>query len=190
MHPSSFCRALVLLLSIIGSVSAAPHREEIVTLSEVRKVAIAPPTGFTFASGRDAEGLIRVQLNTADDSISLQLTFLPDFEQRFMDGYERNRFLHESFSEFAESSVEKAMQFEDLKPKVGAGTYCVFTDAKLVGLKKYPPGEYLHATKGVKVWPGVMVVFSIFSNDTVSKDYLAAMSLLRESVVERSVPLR
>jgi hypothetical protein len=190
MNPLYFCRVLVLLMSVGGILRAAPHREETVALSDIRKVSIAPPTGFTFASGRDAEGLIRVRMNNADDSVSLQLTFLPDFEQRFMDGYERNRFLHESFSEFAESSVEKAMQFDDLKPKVGAGTFCVFTDAKLVGLPKYPPGEYLHATKGVKVWPGVMVVFSIFSNDTVSKDYQAAMNLMRESVVERSVPLR
>ncbi len=190
MNPPSFCSVFLFLMFLGGILNAAPHREETVTLSETRKVAIAPPAGFTFASGRDAEGLIRVQMNNADDSVSLQLIFLPDFEQRFMDGYERNRFLHESFSEFAESSVEKAMQFNDLKPKVGAGTYCVFTDAKLVGETKYPPGEYLHATKGVKVWPGVMVVFSIFSNDTVSKDYQAAMGQMRESVTERSVPLR
>ncbi len=190
MNPLSFCRVLLFLIFLGGTLNAAPHREETVTLSETRKVAIAPPAGFTFASGRDAEGLIRVQMNNADDSVSLQLIFLPDFEQRFMDGYERNRFLHESFSEFAESSVEKAMQFNDLKPKVGAGTYCVFTDAKLAGETKYSPGEYLHATKGVKVWPGVMVVFSIFSNGTLSKDYQAAMGQMRESVTERSVPLR
>jgi hypothetical protein len=190
MKPSLLACLLVFMIASLGALRAAPQREETLFLFENRKVVVAVPAGFSFGGVRDERGLARVQMSNASNDVSVQLTFLPDFEERFMEGYERNRFLFESFSEFAESSVEKAMQFEDLKPADGVGTYCVFTDAKLVGVTTLPENEYLHATKGVKVWPGVLVVFSVFSNDTTSKDYKAIMTMLRESVVEKAVPLR
>ena len=82
------------------------------------------------------------------------------------------------------------MQFEELTPRRGAGTFCVFTDAALVGKAELPPNEYRHLTAGVKAWEGVMVVFRLFSNDTKSESHLAAMRVLRESVEERPVPWR
>lgn len=82
------------------------------------------------------------------------------------------------------------MQFEELEPKTGAGTYCVFTDAALVGRSTLPPGEYLHLTAGVKTWPGVVVVFRLFSNDVNSSEYRAILTMLRESLQEKPVPLR
>jgi hypothetical protein len=88
-----------------------------------------------------------------------------------------------------EGSVEKAMQFEELDPKVGAGTYCVFTDANLVGKAKLPPGEFLHSTTGLKAWPGVVAVFTLLSNDTTSHEYTSVMKMLRTSVEERAPPL-
>ncbi len=190
MKPSFLCCLLLLIWPAVGVLGAEFEREETLVLFEGRRVVVAVPNGFVFASGQDNLGVVRVQMHNAREDVSMQLTFLPDLAERFADGYERHRFMHESFSEFAESSVEKAMQFEYLRPKVGAGTYCIFTDAKLVGQTKFPPGEYLHATKGLKVWPGVLVVFSIFSNETKSDDFRAALTLLRESVVEKAVPLR
>jgi hypothetical protein len=94
------------------------------------------------------------------------------------------------FVEYVDSSTEKAMQFEELEPQTGAGTYCVFTDAKLVGQTELPPGEYLHLTTGVKTWPGVAAVFRCFSNDTTSAGYKSILAMLRESVHERPVPLK
>ena len=180
----------MVLCPAAGLFGAEFEREETVVLFENRRVTIAVPNGFVFARARDNLGVVRVQLHNAKEDVTAQLTFLPDLEERFTDKYERHRFLFESFSEFAESSVEKAMQFEDLRAKVGVGTYCIFTDAKLVGVTKLPPNEYLHATKGVKVWPGVLVVFSIYSNETKSDDFQAMLTLLRDSVVEKSVLLR
>ncbi len=190
MKLSFFCRLLLMIWPAAGAIGAEFDREETLVLFENRRVVVGVPDGFVFASGRDNIGVVRVQMHNAKENVSVELSFLPDLEERFADGYERNRFLYESFNEFAESSVEKAMQFEDLRPKVGAGTYCIFTDAKLVGQTKLPPGEYLHATKGVKVWPGVLVIFSIFSNETKSDDFRSSLSVLRDSVAEKAVPLR
>ena len=82
------------------------------------------------------------------------------------------------------------MQFEELEPRTGAGTYCVFTDANLIGKAEVPAGEYLHLTAGLKAWPGVVAVFRLFSNETDSPEYQALMKTLRESLLERPVPLR
>ncbi len=190
MKPSFLCCLLLMIWPAVGVLGAEFDREETLVLFEGRRVVVAVPHGFVFASGRDNIGVVRVRMHNAKENVSVELSFLPDLEERFADGYERNRFMYESFNAFAESSVEKAMQFEDLRPKVGAGTYCIFTDTKLVGQTTFPPGEYLHATKGVKVWPGVLVVFSIFSNETKSDDFQAALAVLRESVTEKAVPLR
>jgi hypothetical protein len=58
-----------------------------------------------------------------------------------------------------------------------------------VGRTDLPPGEYLHVTAGLKAWPGVVVIFRFFSNDTDSPGYQAIMKMLRESLQEKSVPL-
>jgi hypothetical protein len=98
--------------------------------------------------------------------------------------------MNEMFDEYVASSTEKAMQFEELDPQTGAGTYCVFTDANLASQEKRPAGEYLHLTTGIKAWPGVVAVFRLFSNDTRSAEYQALLKMLRESVEEKAGPLK
>lgn len=170
--------------------AAAPKREETVFIFDNRRLAIAVPEGFTYKSARDEQGLVAVQLAAPKDAVTLHLVFIPDAEGEFSGARARKEKMVELFQEYVESSVEKAMQFEELEPRTGAGTFCVFTDAKLVGKTEYPPGEYLHFTTGLKVWPGALAVFRLFSNDTTSPEYRAAMKVLRESVQERPVPLR
>ncbi len=189
--PFRFWLFLVLLAgSGLASAGAAPRREESVHVFDNRRLAVEVPEGFRFQSGRDENGLFRVFLTGPGDAVSLQLTFVPDAEGRYVDAYERRRLLHETYGAYVAGSVEKGMQFEELEPKSGAGTYCVFTDAALVGKTELPAGEYRHVTCGAKVWPGVTVLFSLFSQDTASPAYRAALRVLRESVAEKSVLLR
>jgi hypothetical protein len=96
-----------------------------------------------------------------------------------------------AFQEYVPQSAEQAMQFEELDPRTGAGTYCVFTDATLVGKPQLPANEFLHVTAGVKAWRGGYVVFKLFSNDTLSAEYRALLKMLRDSVAELPVsPLK
>jgi hypothetical protein len=120
----------------------------------------------------------------------MDIVFLPDSENRFANARARKEQMFDLFQEYVGSSTEKAMQFEELEPRTGAGTYCVFTDTNLVGKTTLPPGEYLHLTAGLKAWPGAVAVFRLFSNETKSDAYQAAMKLLRESLEERAVPLK
>lgn len=183
-------KSILIAALILGS-SALIAREEIIRLSESRSISVTVPDGFNYKSGANARGELVVVLAEAKERFSLTVTFEPDPEGEFRNARARKERLHEEFKSYVEGSVEKAMQFEELQTMVGAATYCVFTDDKLVGKSKteFPPGEYLHLTVGVKAWPGIVATFTLFSDDTDSEQYRALMKVLRESVHEKPAPL-
>jgi len=180
------------LLCLGGMSLAAAPKEEVVTIFEHRKIAIAVPDGFAFAHTEDSAGTITVKVTGPRDALDIQLVFMPDPENGLVTSARtRKEFMVQAFQEFVASSVEQAMQFEELEPHVGAGTFCVFTDAALVGKPQLPPNDFLHVTAGLKAWRGGYTVFKLFSNDTISAEYLALLRMLRESVRELPVsPLR
>lgn len=178
---------LLLFFLVVAASAAGGEREESVFLFQNRRVTIEVPEKLGFASSKNERGIISVRLGHPKEKISLEIAFLPDPEGRFSTARNRKEFMNETFRDYLADSVEKAMQFEELEPKTGSGTYCVFTDAKLVGKTKLPPGEYLHSTAGLKTWPGVVAVFTVFSNEITSKEYQSVMTMLRQSVQEKPV---
>jgi len=183
----SFVSRILILASCFFAVAlaSAKDREETVFVFQNRKVSFVLPDNLGFASTKDDSGRMTVRVADQKEKVSLQITFLEDPENQFTTELTRKEFMAETFHDHVASSVEKTMEFEELDPKFGKGTYCVFTDASLVGKTKFPRGEYLHVVAGVKAWPGVAAVFSFFCNDTKSKEYEAVMHLLRESVQEQ-----
>ncbi|MDP3070130.1 MAG: hypothetical protein Q8N18_07575 [Opitutaceae bacterium] len=190
MKPSLLFLLLALAPSWSAVAASTKAREEPVFLFENRRVIVAVPEGFGSSLTRDENGMAVFQIADAKERHSLELRFLPDPDGRFGTARARREQMVEMFSEHVGASTERGMQFEELEPKSGAGCYCVFTDAKLVGQSKLPPGEYLHLTAGLKTWRGVVVIFRFFSNDTASAEYRAVMAMLRESVHEKPAPLR
>lgn len=186
-----WARRWMLLMALTAAWPVAA-REETITISETRGITVRVPDGFSYRSGTNARGELAMTLSDAKEQVTLHVTFTADPEEEFKAPRARRERLHEEFNSYVAGSVEKAMRFEELEPKVGAGTYCVFTDEKLVGKPpaEYPPGEYLNLTAGVKAWPGVVATFTLFSNGTTSEQYRALMAVLRESVHEKLAPLR
>jgi hypothetical protein len=148
------------------------------------------PPGFGVERPAAPAAPPEVRLRHAAGQVSLDLAFLPDPEGQAATPRARRERLVELFEEHVAASVEQAMRFEELEPRRGAGTWCLFTDRALVGRAELPPNEYRLLAVGVKVWPGVMVVFRLFSQDADSPAHRAALGILRESVEERPVPLR
>lgn len=173
-----FAFASLALLTAATPLSAG---EESVLLYEDRRVTISVPEGFEYRRVVDKRGptfaITDRQLN-----VVLTVTLVPDLEGNFTAARARKEFLVDNFHEYLESSVEQAMQFEEMSPRAGACTYCVFTDAHLVGRKEMPPNEYLYATIGIKTGPGFAGIFTLLSNDTSSKEYRAALKILSDSV--------
>lgn len=180
-----------LLVLGLGLSAVAPAREEMLPLTDARSISITVPDGFSYKAGVNARGLLAITLVHDRESINLAVTFEPDPEGEFRAERSRKEKMHAEFSSYVEGSIEQAMQFTELEPKVGAATCCVFTDPKLLGKPpaEYPEGEYLNLTAGVKAWPGIVASFTIFSNDTKSEAYQALMKVLRESVHEKPAPL-
>lgn len=186
------------LVSLLGlwalvpglGLQAGVQREEAVLIFESRKVTVGVPAGFTATTNRDEAGLVQVHLAEATQKATLDLIFVPDPDGEALRSRGRKEKMVELFNSYVASSVEKAMRFEELEPRRGAGTYCVFTDASLVGKTELPPNEFRHLTVGLKAWSGVMTIVRLFSQDTTSPEYQALLKLLRESVEERPVPLR
>ncbi|MGH7944837.1 MAG: hypothetical protein ACREH8_16360 [Opitutaceae bacterium] len=187
-------RSLIFALLVpvfAGASGNAPKlREQKIALTENREVVVGVPDGFALVTGQDASGLVAVKLSDARESVTIDLQFIPDPGAKYANTRARLELMHEMFVEYVDASTEKAMQFEELEPRTGSGTYCVFTDSKLIGKTNRPPGEYVHLTTGVKAWPGVITLFRCFSNDTSSAGYKAIMTMLRESVHERAPPLK
>jgi hypothetical protein len=184
-------RSLLLAVAWGFVAAAAPAREETIAISPTRTITVNVPDGFTYRAGIDANGALAVTLLDARERVSLQVVFAPDGEGLFKSERARKELMHERFAAYVEGSVEKAMRFEELAPRIGAGTFCVFTDAKLAGRApaEYPAGEYLHLTVGAKAWPGAVATFTLFSQDTESAVYRAALGALRESIHEKPAPL-
>ncbi len=185
--------ALCLVLSPVFSagVYGAPKvREETFFLFENRKLVVAVPAGFACVASKNEDGMVAVKLADSKGRYSVELLFLPDPEGQFAGARARREKMVDLLADYVGQSREKGMQFEELEPRKGVGTYCVFTDSTLLGKEKLPPGEYLHLTSGLKVWPGVVAIFRFFSNDTASDEYRSVLKMLRESVDEIPVPLR
>lgn len=181
---------VAMLLLAAPPAPAAAQREEILELAPGRRVTVAVPTGFAVERPADPAAPPELRLRDAAGTVSLDLAFLPDPEGRAATPRARRERIVELFEEHVAASVEQAMRFEELEPRRGAGTWCLFTDRALVGRAELPPNEYRLLAVGVKVWPGVMVVFRLFSQDADSPAHRAALGILRESVEERPVPLR
>jgi hypothetical protein len=186
-------RRLALAAGLLAATVAAPaaaQREETLELAPGRRVTVAVPSGFVVERPANPAAPPELRLRDAAGTVSLDLTFLPDPDGLAATPRARRERLVELFEEHVAASVEQAMRFEELEPRRGAGTWCLFTDRALVGRAELPPNEYRLLAVGVKAWPGVMVVFRLFSQDAEAPAHRAAWAVLRESVEERPVPLR
>ena len=188
--PTKLWLPLLFSFAAVRAAEPATNEEKTVDLFEQTRATIAVPAGYRYVAEKSSRGLPSVRIDQPDGKVSLQITFFPDPSQILLAARAQKDLMHETFFSYVGTSVEKAMQFEDLEAKVGKGTFCVFTDASLVGKAELPENEFLHVTAGVKAWPGAFAVFSLFSNDTKSEGYRALMATLRESVQERPSPLK
>jgi len=178
-----------LLLCVLTWPLAGKEKEETLIPFGDHRIAIAVPDGFTYNSSKDEHGVIVAALADQKQKISLKISFLPDPSARLGLEETQKSFVAELSQPYAEGSVEKSYDFKPLAPRVGSGLYCAFTDASLVGKMPFPPNEFLMITSGVKVWSGCAAIFQLWSNDATSKEYQAAMKVLRESVQESPVPI-
>ncbi|MSU23341.1 MAG: hypothetical protein EXS32_05890 [Opitutus sp.] len=173
--------ALLALLATAGRVLAKEAaRTETLFLFQNHRVTISVPEGYVYSSGRDERGIITAKLVAPKQKVELQVSFQPDPDGRLTTEAGQMAFLAQVCRPYVDGSVERSYHFKSLEPHRGSGTYCVFTDASLVG-REPPKGEFLNITASVKVASGVAIIFTLLSTDTTSNDYQTALKLLKES---------
>jgi hypothetical protein len=175
-----------LFLAALSAAAPVSAKEESLIIFGERRVMIAVPDGYVFSSSRDDRGIITAKITDPKQKVDLAVYFLPDPNGKLTTEDGQNSFVAELCQPYAEGSVEKSYDFKALEPRTGSGTYCVFTDASLVGKFPFPPGEFLNITNGVKSWPGCFMVFTLLSNDTTSKEYQTALKLLKTTFEEKA----
>jgi hypothetical protein len=128
---------LVLALPHLAAPATAKEKEksheESLLLFDQRRVGVNVPAGFLYSASKDEHGVISARLSTPKDTISLQISFLPDIDGEYATARGQKEIMVKSFQQYVVGSVEQGMHFEELQPRNGSGTYCIFTDAKLVG---------------------------------------------------------
>ena len=174
---------LLLAATAVGAKEKDKDHDESLILATGKRVSVTVPAGYVYSSGRDESGAIMAKVADAKEKVVLQVQFLPDPDGRFATEQPQMEYLARACQQYAEGSVEKSYNFTPLAPHRGAGTYCVFTDASLVGTEP-PKGQVLNVTTGIKSWPGWFFVFTVLSNDTTSKEYQTALKLVKESFEE------
>jgi len=172
----------VLCLTALGVAVAAPapatSADETIEVNESLAVRVSVPEKWTL-SRTTGGGYPAVNLQSEDRAVSILVSLFPDENGLMTDEEMQLIMMGDMIAPYLPTSVEKGAQMHQLNPRRGSGIYCVFTDAKLVGVEQLPPNEYRHATTGLMIANGWFATFTVFSQDTRSSSYQEALEVLR-----------
>jgi hypothetical protein len=91
-----------------------------------------------------------------------------------------------STEQFVSESVEKKQNLKDFSLGTGFGSYCLFTDASLVG-KKVKPGDYKVMGSGqVQPTDNVIGVVSLFADEADGVEMKAMLKIINSLKVKAS----
>jgi hypothetical protein len=123
-----------------------------------------------------------LKIKSPDDSISLQITFLPDPEERFATKEGTERAVTFMNQRYVAGSVEKKLTLTPLNLKQGHGCFAAFTDAQLAGVANPPKGKFRNVASGLLVINKQAAIFTLLANDTASPEYRRALQILSEGI--------
>ena len=168
------CAALALLLA-----GTAAADTKTITIFEKRSIEYAAPAGWAMASSRHPTGAQTVTLTTS--GLRVDVSFFPDPENRFATKEALEELMRKAFGHQLAGAVQKEMTIVHSETAGGLMGQTVFTDKTLAG-RPVPPNEFLHATLGIRHWPGVFANFTILSNDLESAEYKQALEFVKSGV--------
>lgn len=177
-------KPLLLTLLLVPVGLAAPPESasrERIPVGEDLELSLEVPGKWTLSRSAGG-GYPSLSLQNADRSVVMHLALFPDASGLMADKEMQLVMLGDVIAPYLPDSVEKGARTRPLNPRHGSGLYCVFTDAKLAGVKELPPNEYRHATAGLKIATGWFAVFTMLSQDVDSADYQTCLDLLRNSL--------
>ena len=119
---------------------------------------------------------------TTPGGLQINLTMIADPDGRFTTPEAVDDLVTMANQRYVANSIEKTPKLTRLTAKVGHGSYCTFTDSRLVGVATPAAGEYRNVTSGVYVTGKQAVIFTILSNDTKSAEFQSALDLVSNGI--------
>jgi len=116
--------------------------------------------------------------DSGDTNISLLIDFMVPKNEQSINQSKLKKMVQDKGKTFEPSSVNKSTKLKPLQLENGFGYYAEYTDASLIGKTSYPPGEFLHTSQGLISKDGVVVNFTLLSNDLEAENYLFAIQFL------------
>jgi hypothetical protein len=126
-----------------------------------------------------------IKISGGTNSLSLQITFLPDPGARFRTRESVDRAVTEANQHYVAGSVEKRLTLTQIVSTNGHGCYACFTDADLAALPNPPKGEFRNVASGLFVIGKQIASFTLLTNDPKSVEYQQALRIISDGI---SVP--
>lgn len=188
---SVFSRLFVHLLFAVvlpPAITQADDSQTIsVSLPQGDKLAIRLPAGWQQLIIQPSPDLPQtVKIHPPDETLSLQITLVPDINGRFTTKEIVDRVVSEANEQYVSGSVEQRLTLEQIPSTHGHGCYSVFTDAGLAKVAKPAKGQYRIVTTGIFVIGKEAAAFTLLSNDTKSPDYKQALQIIFEEMTVES----
>ncbi len=175
---------LLLVVSLIPAITLADDTQTIsVSVPQGDKLTIRLPSGWQQRVVQPSADLPpTVKINTPDETLSLQITLIPDINGRFTTKENVDRVVSEANEQYVSGSVEQRLTLEQIPSTHGHGCYSVFTDASLAKATKLAKGQYRMVTTGIFVIGKEAAAFTLLSNDNKSAKYKQALQIVFEGL--------
>jgi tetratricopeptide (TPR) repeat protein len=120
--------------------------------------------------------------DSGDTNISLLIDFIiPKKGEKINQSYLID-LLKKASEPLKKTSLEQVFKYQTMKTQEGFGYNTTFTDANLVDKKSYPPGEYLHTTKGFMYINEILVHFTLLSDDKEAQNHIFALQFMANGI--------
>lgn len=123
-----------------------------------------------------------VKITNGSNSVSLQITLLPDPEGRFAARESVDRAATKANQHYVEGSVEKRLTLTQIISTNGHGCYTFFTDADLGRVARPRAGEFKNVISGLFVIKKHVATFTLLTNDPKSVEYRQALQIISDGI--------
>jgi hypothetical protein len=184
MKQLSLAMLPALVLSLSTTISSADEFQSLsVSVPKGEKLSVRIPPAWRHTVLQPAPNLPpTLKITTLSNSVSLQITFLPDPEGRFATRETADRAATQANQHYVAGSVEKRLTLTQIVSTNGHGCYATFTDADLADVPHPRPGEFKHVVSGLFVIKKQLATFTLLTNDPKSAEYRQALQIISDGI--------
>lgn len=163
------------------------YRESLVVVSDQLQQYTVSVLGFNWwqvSSQKVNKKLLHVKFSdtTGDSKMTLMIDFLVAAKETQYNQSKLKDLLVKKSRQVIAGSVEKRPTLVNIRTQGVLGIYSSFKDATLADEVNIPDGEYRFNTQGIMYTKGVLINFTLLSNDLSSENHRSAMNFMTRGV--------